>query len=148
MEIIKQTVPTFLKPVGYRTSSRDSVRLFEGEGKKSAKGLLTMCNGFEDAVVAAIRHEQEFLGRKLSTKIRSSAKVSSGIRSKVAARLPQAPPEGAVEAWRATLQWGGRRVHEASSPGQGMDVPGTRRRAVHDKSFRGFRSVATSSSKR
>ena len=80
VEIIKQTVSTILKPAGYRTSSRDSVRLFEGEGKKSVKGLLRMCDGFEDAVVDAIRHEQEFLGRKLSTNIRSSEKVNMSIR--------------------------------------------------------------------
>ena len=80
VEIIKQALPTNLKPAGYRTSSRDSVRLFEGQGKKSVKGLLLTCDGFEDAVVAAIRHEQEFLGRKLSTKIRSSEEVNMSIR--------------------------------------------------------------------
>ena len=80
VEIIKQTVPTLLKTAGYRTSSRDSVRLFEGPGKNSVKGLLMMCDGFEDAVVAAIRHEQEFLGRKLSTNIHSSEKVNMSIR--------------------------------------------------------------------
>ena len=75
-----KTVPTILKPAGYRTSSRDSVRLFEGDGKKSVKGLLMMCDGFEDSVVAAIRHEQEFLGRKLSTNINNSEKVNMSIR--------------------------------------------------------------------
>ena len=38
------------------------------------------CDGFEDAVVSAIRHEQEFLGRKLSTNIHSSEKVNISIR--------------------------------------------------------------------
>ena len=80
MEIIKQAVPTILNPAGYRTSSRDSVRLFEGQGKKSVKGVLLTCDGCEDAVVAAIRHEQEFLGRKWSTNIRSSEKVNMSIR--------------------------------------------------------------------
>ena len=39
-----------------------------------------MCSGFEDSVVAAIRHEQEFLGRKLSTNINNSEKVNMSIR--------------------------------------------------------------------
>ena len=80
VEIIKQALPTILKPTGYRTSSRDSVRLFEGHEKKSVKGLLMMCDGFEDSVVAAIRHEQEFLGRKLSTNINNTEKVNMSIR--------------------------------------------------------------------
>jgi hypothetical protein len=96
VEIIKQTVPTILKTAGFRTSSRDSVRLFEGEGKKSVKGLLMMCDGFEDAVVAAIRREQEFLGRKLSTNIRSSEKVNMSIRVALKSVFSDEIQEGSV----------------------------------------------------
>jgi hypothetical protein len=96
VEIIKQTVPTILKTAGYRTSSRDSVRLFEGDGKKSVKGLLMMCDGFEDAVVAAIRHEQEFLGRKLSTNINNSEKVNMSIRVALKSVYSDEIAEGSV----------------------------------------------------
>ena len=89
-------LPTILKPAGYRTSSRDSVRLFEGPGKKSVKGLLLACDGFEDAVVAAIRHEQEFLGRKLSTNINNSEKVNMSIRVALKSVYSDEIAEGSV----------------------------------------------------
>ena len=55
-----------------------------------------MCDGFEDAVVAAIRREQEFLGRKLSTNIRSSEKVNMSIRVALKSVFSDETQEGSV----------------------------------------------------
>ena len=78
VEIIERRLPEVVRPLGYDTNSRDSLRLFEGH--RSIKGLLLACNGFEAEVVAAIGVEEKRLRRTLSKKVRTSEKVNMSIR--------------------------------------------------------------------
>ena len=82
VEIIERRLPEVVRPLGYDTSSRDSLMdsLHIFEGHRSIKGLRLACNGFEAEVVAAIGVEEKRLRRTLSKKVRTSEKVNMSIR--------------------------------------------------------------------
>jgi hypothetical protein len=78
VEIMKRHLPRVARTIGIRTTSRDSLRLFEGAD--SIKMRLIRIHGFEEEVVAAITEEEHRLNRTFSKNIRSSEKVNMSLR--------------------------------------------------------------------
>ena len=78
VDIMKRHLPKVVRAIGVRTTSQDSLRLFEGAG--SIKMRLLRVHGFEEEVIDAITHEELRLKRKFSKKIRSSEKVNMSLR--------------------------------------------------------------------
>ena len=92
--MIERRLSDIVRPMGFDTSSRDSLRLFEGD--RSIKGLLLACDGFEDALVAAIDCEEKRLKRKLSRNVRTSEKVNMSIRVALARKFAREVEAGTV----------------------------------------------------
>jgi hypothetical protein len=78
VDIMKRHLPNVVRTTGFRTTSRDSIRLFEGA--KSIKIRLLRVHGFEQEVIDAIIEEEHRLGRRFSKAIRTSEKVNMSLR--------------------------------------------------------------------